>query len=183
MAIIIDVLVDAATRRLCADEFLSLETAYLDWVGRPYPATTNRGWDRIALAQRFGVQPRTLDGWIVGRGQPIPRSADNYFALVDSELQPSWRDRVICGLGLAGLIEQQGIQGSGTATYIDEIGAATLCQTLDRVIERYLTRNVGSKDWYDISWRKLTIEQRFVGEFRLVVEYETGISGQDETEN
>jgi hypothetical protein len=123
----------------------------------------------------------TFDGWLSGRGNPAPRSTDGRFAFFGN-LPTNWSNRFICGLGLAGHIEQVGIRGAGTLEYVDQIGDATLGVTLDRVY-RYLDRGAGTNDWYDISWRRLTIEYQGNGRFNLIVQYETGVSDQDETEN
>ena len=172
MARIIDIQVDGRVRSIVAGEFRNFDDLFLT---RPY--------DRAELSARFGVQPITFDGWCLGRGQPVPKSANGKFAFLGGSIPHNWRDRLIAGLGLSGHVRQRGMRGTGYSTYVDTIGEATLAETIDRVRE-YIDRTVSGGDiWFNTSWRRLLIEDAGSGRFTLSVSYETGISDQDDIEN
>lgn len=147
MATLIDVEIDAATRQQIADLYRRLD--FLDE-------------DEVSdLAPILGVQPRTLQGWIDGRGTPVPRVAEGRFAY--SEIEESWANRVLLAQLLA---QKEGVlQASGfaerLATYDDDVGVDTLAVILDRAVQ-YMQRELGD-DWRNESWRAIWIERRGTG--------------------
>jgi len=119
-----------------------------------------------ALAERLGVQGRTLEGWVEGRGSPIPRAALGHFAY-DGSLQEDWQDRVILGAALLGRVGQGGAEGKAGA-YRDDVSGGTLLDALDR-IKDYLAGETAD-DYLRRSWRRILLYEDIDG-WSLEVQY------------
>lgn len=119
------------------------------------------------LAPQLGVQPRTLEGWLEGRGEPVPRSAIGRFVYT-GDIAETWSNRIILGLALEGTIRQTGSRGK-FATFTDDIGAAPLDVVLDR-LKQYLTRDTGD-EWIDVQWREIAVYEAGNGDYEIEVDY------------
>lgn len=154
MARLVDVRIDERVRERVRDSFRDLADVPQDQLER--------------LAPMLGVQPRTLAGWIEGRGEPVPRTALGRF-VYNGEIPDSWAYRIILGLALEGNINQTGSRGR-PATFRDDIGSAPLDVVLDRLLQ-YLTRDTGD-EWIDVQWRSIRLEWGDNdGEFEIEVDY------------
>lgn len=127
-----------------------------------------------SLAGYLGVQPTTLEGWLEGRGEPIPKTAIGKFSY-SGEIPETWQNRVL----LAELLSYSGIEqiegrGAGRReridTYRDDVSGSSLTDVVDRA-KQYLQRET-EDSWADVQWRTLRIEPSQLGSgFDLIVEY------------
>ncbi len=166
MARLVDTLVDEDMRRLVKSAFMGLNDKL---------SLT----DREALADFCNVRRQTLDGWMAGRGEPVPKGALGYFAYSSlAALDESWSNRIMVGQLLKGWVSQtSGRRREKLDTYHDDISGKDFVKVCERA-KQYMTHNAegtpSDPGWQDLQWRSLSIRptdryQR--GTYDLIVEY------------
>lgn len=155
MARLIDVKIDDRVRERIKDAYKELDGEL-------------SSTDLANLAPLLGVQPRTLEGWFEGRGDPVPKATLGKLVYA-GDIPDTWANRIVLGLALDGVITQTGSRGK-YAEFEDDIGSAPLGIVLPRLLQ-YLTRDTGD-EWIDVQWRKIRLEYgNSRGQYKIVVDY------------